>query len=87
MLGQCAEADAPGQRAELTRLSRRAVLAEADIARWRQLIADTGATARIEQMITERVAAARGLLVGSALPRFVRETLSDLAVLYTDRTR
>ena len=82
-----AELASPGQRAELTRLSRCAVLAEADIIRWRQLIADTGATARVEQMITERVIAARGLLADGALPRFVRDALSDLAVQYTDRAR
>ncbi|MFY9934941.1 MAG: polyprenyl synthetase family protein [Streptosporangiaceae bacterium] len=73
------------QRAELTRLSRRELLDEGDILRWRQLIADTGATVRIEQMIAERVTAARQRLAGSELPGFVREALDDLAVLYTDR--
>ena len=82
-----AELASSAQRTELTRLSCREVLAEADIFRWRQLIADTGATVRIEQMIGERVTAARDRLAGSGLPRFVREALRDLAVLYTDRTR
>ncbi len=73
------------QRAELTRLSRRELLDEGDILRWRQLIADTSAPVRMEQMIAERVTAARQRLAGSELPGFVREALDDLAVLYTDR--
>jgi len=77
----------PAQLAGLTRLSRREVVDEADILYWRQLITDTGAPARIEQMIGERVSTARGLLAGSGLPGFVRGALDDLAVLYTDRVR
>jgi geranylgeranyl diphosphate synthase type I len=82
-----AELATPAQRAELTRLSLREVLDETDIRRWRRLIADTGATVRIEQMIAERVIAARRRLLGSELPGFVRGALDDLAVLYTDRAR
>ena len=82
-----AELGTPAQRAELTRLSRREALDEAGLTRWRQLIADSGATVRIEQMIAERVTAARYLLPGSGLPGFVQGALDELAVLYTDRTR
>jgi geranylgeranyl diphosphate synthase type I len=82
-----AELGSPAQRAELTRLSRHEVLAEADITRWRQLIADSGATVRIEQMITERVSAARNRLAGRGLSAFARGALDDLAVLCTDRAR
>jgi geranylgeranyl diphosphate synthase type I len=77
----------PVQAAELSRLSRRAELTDADLGRWRQLIIDTGATVRIEQLIGERVTAACGRLAGSRLNPFVRGALADLAVRCTDRAR
>jgi geranylgeranyl diphosphate synthase type I len=75
------------QEAELSWLSRREALDDADLDRWRQVIIDTGATARIEQMISQRVNAACARLAGGGLSGFVCETLGDLAVRCTDRAR
>jgi geranylgeranyl diphosphate synthase, type I len=75
----------PVQDAELSRLARRDELEPADIDRWRQLIIDTGATVRIEQMISDRVSTACAALGRAALSPFVRDTLTDLAVRFTDR--
>jgi geranylgeranyl diphosphate synthase type I len=77
----------PGQRAELQRLHARAHLSEPELARLRELIADTGAAGRIEHMIDSRVAAACGSLSGAGLGGFVLAALRDLAVRATDRTR
>jgi geranylgeranyl diphosphate synthase type I len=82
-----ADMASPVQEAEMSRLSRRDDLDDADLDRWRQLIIDTGATIRIEQLIRERVAAACDRLAGSRLTPFVGKTLADLAVRYTDRVR
>jgi geranylgeranyl diphosphate synthase type I len=75
----------PVQDAELSRLARREDLTEADLDRWRQLIIDTGATIRIERMISDRVTAACAALGRGGVSPFVRATLTDLAVRYTDR--
>jgi hypothetical protein len=79
----------PVQDAELSRLAQRDDLAAGDIDRWRQLIIDTGAGVRIEQMISDRVTAACAALTSGAahggLSPFVRDTLIDLAVRFTDR--
>jgi geranylgeranyl diphosphate synthase type I len=77
----------PVQDAELSRLARREDLDQAGVDRWRQLIIDTGAGVRIEQMISERVTAARAALARAGLSPFVRDTLTDLAVRFTDRAR
>ncbi len=77
----------PVQRTELTRLACREVLDASDVARWCQLIVDTGAAVRIEQLIAHRVAVASDRLAGSGLPRFVHDALDELAVRYTDRAR
>jgi geranylgeranyl diphosphate synthase, type I len=77
----------PSQEAELSRLSRRESLDDADVDRWRQLIAETGARIRIEQMISRRVSAACGRLAASGLNDFVLGALRALAVRYTDRVR
>jgi geranylgeranyl diphosphate synthase type I len=77
----------PGQRAELERLHARAHLSEPELARLRELIADTGAVGRIERMIDSRVAAACGSLSGAGLNDFVLAALRDLAVRAADRTR
>jgi geranylgeranyl diphosphate synthase, type I len=77
----------PVQDAELSRLSRREDLDSGDLDRWRQLVIDTGATVRIEQMIAERVTAACDRLATGGLSPFVRGALTDLAVRYTDRAR
>ncbi|HEY6498235.1 MAG TPA: polyprenyl synthetase family protein [Streptosporangiaceae bacterium] len=81
----------PVQDAELSRLAHRDDLDAAAIDRWRQLIIDTGAAVRIEQMISDRVTAACAALTHSGarggLSPFVRDTLIDLAVRFTDRAR
>ena len=82
-----ADMASPVQDAELSRLSRRDHLDDADLDRWRELIIDTGATARMEQLISERVAAACDRLTAGGLSPFVRHALTELAVRYTDRTR
>ncbi len=84
-----ADMASPVQDAELSTLAQREDLADGDIDRWRQLIIDTGATVRIEQMISDRVTAAcaaltRGAAHGGLSP-FVRDSLTDLAVRFTDR--
>ncbi len=84
-----ADMASPVQDAELSKLAHREDLADGDIDRWRQLIIDTGATVRIEQMIGARVTAAcAALRHGTAhggLSPFVRDSLTDLAVRFTDR--
>jgi geranylgeranyl diphosphate synthase type I len=82
-----ADMASPAQDAELSRLSGREDLDDADLDRWRELIVGTGAIVRIEQMIAERVTAACDRLAGAGLSPFVRDTLTDLAVRYTDRAR
>jgi geranylgeranyl diphosphate synthase, type I len=77
----------PSQEAELSRLSHRESLDDADVDQWRQLIAETGAGTRIEQMISRRVSAACERLADSGLNDFVLGTLRDLAIRYTDRVR
>lgn len=77
----------PGQEAELSRLSRRETLDDAGVDRWRQLISETGARIRIEQMISRRVSAACDRLAGSGLDGFLLAALRDLAIRYTDRVR
>jgi geranylgeranyl diphosphate synthase type I len=77
----------PVQDAELSRLSSRDDLDDADLDRWRQLIIDTGAPARIEQLIADRVTAACDRLAGGDLSPFVRHALAELAVRYTNRVR
>jgi geranylgeranyl diphosphate synthase, type I len=75
----------PVQDAELSKLAQREDLTEGDIERWRQLIIETGATVRIEQMISDRVTTACAALGHGGLSPFVRDTLIDLAVRFTDR--
>jgi geranylgeranyl diphosphate synthase type I len=82
-----ADMASPVQDAELSRLCRRDDLDDADLDRWRQLIIDTGAPARIEQLIAERVTAACDRLAASDLGPFVRHALAELAVRYTNRAR
>ena len=75
----------PVQDAELSKLAQREALTEGDLDRWRQLIIDTGATIRIEQMISDRVTTACAALARGGLSPFVHDTLTDLAVRYTNR--
>ncbi|HEY2280115.1 MAG TPA: polyprenyl synthetase family protein [Streptosporangiaceae bacterium] len=82
-----ADMASPVQDAELSRLARRADLDDADLDRWRELIIETGATVRMEQLISERVTAACDRVAAGALNPFVRHALCELAVRYTDRAR
>ncbi len=75
----------PAQRARLIDLSGRESLDEEHVDQWRRLIAETGATARIEQMISSRVSAACDRLTGGGLNDFVLGALRDLAIRYTNR--
>jgi len=75
----------PGQRARLAHLSGRESLDEDHVDQWRRLIAETGATTRIEQMISSRVSAACDRLAGGGLDEFVLAALRDLAIRYTNR--
>lgn len=80
------------QREQFDRLCARDQLTEAEIARWRGLIEETGAVTRIEQMIESRVATAWASLEsaaveGAPLGTFVRTALRDLAISATDRVR
>ena len=82
-----ADMASPVLDAELSRLSRREDLDDGDLDRWRQLIVDTGAPARIEQLIAERVTAACDRVASSDLSPFVQNALAELAVRYTSRVR
>jgi geranylgeranyl diphosphate synthase type I len=80
------------QRAELDRLAARDQLTDAEIARWRHLIGETGAVERIEEMIGSRVAAAlasvrSAAVEGARLDSFVLAALGELAVRASDRVR
>ncbi len=75
----------PAQRARLTYLSGRESLDEDHVDQWRRLIAETGATTRIEQMISSRVSAACDRLAGGGLNDFVLGALRDLSIRYTNR--
>ncbi|WP_084222923.1 polyprenyl synthetase family protein [Mycolicibacterium holsaticum] len=75
----------PSLRRELAALMCAADLGEADIHRWRRLIAQTGAVESIEQMIDERVCRA---LQGIQIPHIsesVRKALADMAATCTTR--
>jgi geranylgeranyl diphosphate synthase type I len=82
-----ADMASPVQDAELSRLASRDDPDDADLDRWRQLIIDTGAPARIEQLIADRVTVAGDRLAGSDLSPFVRHALAELAVRYSNRAR
>ncbi len=82
-----ADMASPVQDAELSRLARRDDLDDADLDRWRELIIETGAAARMEQLISQRVTAACDRLAAGGLSPFVRHALCELAVRYTDRAR
>ena len=71
----------------MSRLHARPRLGEPELARLRELITDTGAVSRIEQMIGARAAAACAGLAGAGIDGFVLAALSDLAARATDRAR
>jgi geranylgeranyl diphosphate synthase type I len=80
------------QRAELDRLAARDQLTEAEVARWRGLISETGAVERTEEMIDNRVGAAlasvrSAAVEGAPIDPFVLTALGALAVQASDRVR
>lgn len=60
-------------------------LEQADIERWRTLILATGAPARIEEMINERVAVALDHISDHRIDEWVRAALADMAAVCTLR--
>lgn len=75
----------PVTRAELTKLMNCRVLDASAIDRWKALIVSTGAVDMIEEMITDRVTAAREHLDDASIDERVRTTLNDMATACTDR--
>lgn len=75
----------PGVRCEFDELTNAGELSAADVAHWRELISATGAPAWIEEMITERVNAALGLVDGVRLDPVVADRLERMADLCTRR--
>lgn len=73
------------ERRELTELMNNQHIDGTALDRWRTLITDTGATARVEQLISERVAAAHTALGRIAVDGFVREALEKMADVCTQR--
>jgi geranylgeranyl diphosphate synthase, type I len=87
VIALAAELAGPAARAELGRLYAQDRLSEAGVARARELIEDTGAVDRIEQMIESRVRVACTSLSRAGLDGFALAALRDLAVRATDRAR
>ncbi|OCB29895.1 polyprenyl synthetase [Mycobacterium malmoense] len=77
-------ADAPA-RAELTALMTGRTLDDEAIGRWKALIAASGAVEMIEEMISDRVAAAREHLGDAPIAEPVRAALDHMATACTDR--
>ncbi len=75
----------PPTRRELTELTTREGLDDDAIDRWKALIVSTGAVELIEEMIGERVAAARDHLSDMAIEEPVRTGLAGMAAVCTDR--
>lgn len=76
----------PSLRGQLTELMNTADLSEADIDRWRSLIAETGAVARIENMIADRLRSATEWIDQSRLDHAVRSALLNMASACTQRS-
>ena len=82
------ELGSPSQRDgfdALARPSRQEEDQECRVERWQQLIEETGARDRIEQLIADRVTAATALLRGARLPALPHEALALLADRCTSR--
>lgn len=75
----------PATRRELTALIERDTLDDEAINRWQALIVATGAVQLIEEMIGDRVAAARDLVNDLAIDEPVRAALGAMAAACTDR--
>ncbi len=76
----------PADRTHLRALPGRGDLAEAELELLRDIMERSGARARVEELITDRVAAARTALDRAALPRQAADALSDLVGAATART-
>jgi len=87
VIALAAELAGPAARTELARLYAQDRLSEPGVARVRELIEDTGAVDRIEQMIESRVSAACASLSGAGFDGFVLAALRELAVRATFRAR
>ena len=75
----------PSVRSQLAELTSSADLNAADIDRWRSLIAATGAVAKIEEMIADRLRRASEWIEASRLDQAVRSALLDMASACTQR--
>lgn len=75
----------PPTRAELTELMNGHALDAGALDRWKALIVATGALDMIEEMISDRVAAAREHLAGTSIEDHVRGALDEMAAACTDR--
>jgi geranylgeranyl diphosphate synthase type I len=87
VIALAAELAGPVAREELGRLYARERLSQPGLARVRELIEDTGAVDKIEQMIESRVRTACAGVSGAGLSDFVGTALRDLAVRATYRAR
>ncbi|GAB1815750.1 polyprenyl synthetase family protein [Mycobacterium sp. MUNTM1] len=79
-------ADPPSRR-ELIELADRETLDDDAIDRWKALIVETGAVRLIEEMIGDRVAAARDHLSDLPIDEPVRTALAEMADVCTDRAQ
>jgi geranylgeranyl diphosphate synthase, type I len=77
-------AEGPARR-ELTELVNSAVLDDAAVERWKEVIFATGAVQWIEDMISRRVVAARKALSDLAIDDQIRTALANMAVACTER--
>ncbi len=75
----------PSARAELSELLHRPRLGAAEITRARTLISESGAPARIEEMIAERVCRARSALAPALFAAPMRAALGSMAAACTER--
>lgn len=73
-------------RREFAELMSAEALDDSDIAHWRTLIVATGAPARIEDLIAERVAAAIEHITDDRIDDWARSALADMAAVCTMRT-
>jgi geranylgeranyl diphosphate synthase type I len=72
-------------RRQLTELMSAAELDDADVGRWRSLIASTGAVQRIEEMIADRLHRAAEWIDAVRLDEAVRSALLNMASVCTQR--
>ncbi|MGZ6777617.1 MAG: polyprenyl synthetase family protein [Mycobacterium sp.] len=75
----------PGLRRQLAELMNAADLDDADVVRWRTLIAETGAVRWIEEMIAERLRRAAEWVDDGRLDDGVRAALLNMASVCTER--